>query len=92
MIEFPFSARLEVLKVALPELRVPWPRTVAPSRKVTVPAGVPVPVDFTVAVNVTFCPNTDGSAEDVRVVVEPKALTTWITAPEVLPPKSESPP
>lgn len=34
------TARLFVVKVAVPELNVPLPRFVAPSKKVTVPEGV----------------------------------------------------
>ena len=48
-----------VVYVATPEvLSVPMPSDVAPSRKVTVPVGVPVPgpVRATVAVNVTDSP------------------------------------
>jgi len=45
-------------------------RTVVPISKVTVPAGVAVPVfGETVAVNVTPCPKTDGSSEEMTVVV-----------------------
>jgi len=45
-----------VEKVATPEaFRVPVPRLVIPSRKVTVPVGVPLPEEAaTVAVSVTF--------------------------------------
>jgi hypothetical protein len=47
--------RAEVANVALPELKVAVPRVEAPSRKVTVPVGVPVAggTALTVAVNVT---------------------------------------
>jgi len=42
-------------EVAIPPASVPVPRTVGPSRKVTVPVGVPLlgAVAFTVAVKVT---------------------------------------
>jgi hypothetical protein len=55
-----------VLKVAVPEPRVPVPRVVVPSLKVTVPVAVE---GATVAVNVTACPNVDGLAEEVTAVV-----------------------
>jgi hypothetical protein len=55
VIEFVPTARLLVLKVATPELRVPVPSVVVPSMKVTVPVGVLPVADegATVAVNVT---------------------------------------
>ena len=42
-------------ELAIPPERDPVPRTVGPSRKITVPVGVPAPgaVAFTVAVKVT---------------------------------------
>jgi hypothetical protein len=42
---------------------------VAPSINVTVPVGVPEPVDATVAVKVTDCPYRDGFRLDCTVVV-----------------------
>jgi hypothetical protein len=46
--------RLEVAKLALPPLRVPVPRVVVPSKKVTVPVAGPAPdPGVTVAVKVT---------------------------------------
>src|SRR5947209_5611955 len=62
-----------VLRVATPPLSVPVPRVVAPSLNVTLPVGVPAPgaTGETVAVTVTDCPDTDGLAEDVSVVVVP---------------------
>ncbi len=57
---------------------VQLPITVAPSRKLTVPAGLPAPgaTTATVAVNVTLWPKTDGLAEDVRLVLVLALLTT----------------
>ena len=54
------------------------PMLVAPSRKLTVPVGVPAPgvATTTVAVKVTDCPNTDGLVDDVSVVVVFALLTT----------------
>jgi hypothetical protein len=51
------------------------PRLVLPSKNVTVPVGVPVPDDgLTEAVNVTFCPRTDGFCEEVTEVLVPVRL------------------
>ena len=46
----------------LAELSVPVPKVAAPSLKVTIPSGVPLPgaTGLTVAVKVTDCPATDG--------------------------------
>jgi hypothetical protein len=52
------------------------PITVAPSRKFTVPVGfTTVVLPVTVAVKLTDCPNTDGFADDARVVVVLALLT-----------------
>src|SRR6266436_4176777 len=59
---------------AWPELfRVPVPRVLGPSLKVTVPVGVPAPAifAFTVAVKVTACPDTEPRSEEVTPVVVP---------------------
>jgi len=58
-------------KVAVPADRVPDPRRVAPSKKLTVPVAVPAPGEtaLTVAVKVTDCPKTEGLVEDVNTVV-----------------------
>ena len=57
---------------------VPLPMTVAPSRKLTAPAGVPAPgaTTATVAVKVTLCPKIDGFTEDVRPVLVLALLTS----------------
>jgi hypothetical protein len=72
--------------VPLPELKLAVPRVAAPSRKVTVPVGVPDPgaTALTVAVNVTAWPNTDGSAEEISLVVLVALLTVWVRPAEVL--------
>ena len=63
------AVRDDVVNVAcLLPLRVPLPIVVVPSRKLTVPDGVPEPL-VTVAVNVTDCPAVDGFAEEVSAVV-----------------------
>ena len=65
------TERLDVVKVATPPARVPVPNEVVPSKKETVPVGVPAPgvVAVTVAVKVTDWPMTDGLVSDVRAVV-----------------------
>ena len=72
---------------------VPLPITVVPSRKLTVPAGVPAPGLTTaiVAVKVVDCPKTDGLTDDVRLVVVLALFTTWLTAVLVLVRKLPSP-
>jgi hypothetical protein len=83
------------VNVAWPEpFRVPVPRVLGPSLKVTVPVGVPAPGLFTVtvAVNVTDCPNADGLAEELTDVVVPAVFTIWLSVLEVLPLKCVSPP
>jgi hypothetical protein len=57
---------------------VPLLTTVVPSRKLTVPVGVPAPglTTATVAVNVTLCPKAEGLTDDVRLVVVLALLTT----------------
>ena len=68
-----------VLKVAIPPLRVPVPMGEPPSRKATLPVGVPAPgaTTVTVAVRVTACPNTEGFWEEVTVVLLSALVTTW---------------
>jgi hypothetical protein len=82
-----------VEKVATPPVSVPVPITVAPSRKLTVPVGVPAPglTAATVAVSVTDCPKTDGLVLEMRLVVVLALLTTWLTAALVLVRKLVSP-
>ena len=58
-----------VEKVATPLVRVPLPKKLAPSKKRTVPVGVPEPGEFavTVAVNVTESPKFEGFNEEARL-------------------------
>ena len=66
------TVSVDVVKVAWPDpFRVLVPRDVAPSKNSTEPAGMPAPgaTTFTVAVNVTDCPNFDGFADDATDVV-----------------------
>ena len=51
------TASAEVVKLAVPLVRVPVPSVVSPSMKVTLPVGVPLPdEEATVAVKVTESP------------------------------------
>src|SRR5438552_1939043 len=87
--------RALAVNVAWPEpSRMPVPRVLDPSLKVTVPVGVPAPGLFavTVAVKVTDCPDTDGLPEELTDVVVPAFFTVWVSVLEVLPVKVASPP
>src|SRR5206468_157306 len=66
--------------------RVPVPRMVEPSLKVTVPVGVPAPGLFavTVAVNVTACPDSEGLAEEVTPVVVPGSVVVVVVDVDVV--------
>ena len=82
------TARALVANVATPEaFNVPVPSDVTPSKNSALPAGVPVPGEFTVtvAVNVIDCPNFDGFAEDVTAVVVPPFSTFCVNTVELLP-------
>jgi hypothetical protein len=61
------------------------PNVVAPSRKVTVPVGVPAACEVTCAVNVTDCPMREGFNEEVKVVVVPLLLSIVIAPPVTVP-------
>jgi hypothetical protein len=88
------TARLDVENVALPEFKVAVPSVVDPSRKVTVPVGVPEPdVGVTVAAKVTTCPNADAfNDDDTAVVVVVPPVTVCVMAADVLRKKLASPP
>ena len=74
--------RVEVLKlVVLPESGAD-PSSVAPSKKFTLPAGVPAD-EPTVAVSATDWPNVDGFGEAAKVVVVGAGLTTCNRTAEV---------
>jgi len=76
------TASAEVLNAAeLPE-RVPDPSNVAPSKKFTVPVGVP-PEEVTVAVSVTLSLNVEGFGADVRTVAVGAEFTVWVLIGDV---------
>ena len=83
----------EVASVALPPLKLAVPSVVAPSRKVTVPVGVPDPgaAALTVAVNVTLCPMTVGFCDELTFVEVEAVFTVWLMAADVLALKLLSP-
>ena len=89
----PFAS-VETAIDALPvAFNVAVPIAVVPSMNVTEPVGTPVAgaTGATVAVRVTACPTVEGLGVVVRVVVV-WALTTCVTAAEVLARKSRLPP
>ena len=68
------------------------PRLELPLLKVTVPVATPLNCPSISAVKVTDCPDVEGLRDDFKVVEELALLTVWLTAADVLPAKSESPP
>ena len=82
------TASAEVVKEPAPvESKVAVPRLVAPSRKVTVPVGVPVDA-LTAAVSVTACPKTVGFLEETKVVVAPVVFTVKVAALDMTEPEA----
>jgi hypothetical protein len=64
------AASPAVVRVALPLLsRGAVPRTVEASSNVTVPVGVPAPLDVTVVLRTTGVPEAEGFGDDVSTVV-----------------------
>jgi hypothetical protein len=87
------AARVLVVKIATPLVRVAEPMLAEPSRKVTLPVGVPA-VEVTLAVSVTAAPAATGlgaAVSTVEVGAGAGALTTSKTAVEVLAAKSAVP-
>jgi hypothetical protein len=80
-------ARVEVERVATPlEFRAEVPSVAAPSRKVTVPVGVPVSfIDVTDAVNVTSWPEVEGLGDEPTTVAVAARLVfmSTLTSPLV---------
>jgi hypothetical protein len=65
----------------------PVPRVVVPSRKATVPVGVPGLLDVTVAVKVTAAPLDAETAELTNAAVVAPGVMVSVIAAEVLPAK-----
>lgn len=85
------AASVDVVKAALPLVKATVDNTVVPSLKVADPAGIPVVEDFTVAVNVTDPPSTDGFTEERTAVEVAALLVTKFSTADVLPLKLASP-
>jgi len=74
--------RLDVLNVAVPELRLPVPITVCPALNVTVPVAVDGAI---LAVKVTDWPTNEGFKDELTVVVVAVlAVTVCVTADDAL--------
>jgi hypothetical protein len=87
------TASVDEVKLATPPLfNVPVPSEVVPSRKVTVPAGVPEVLDVIVAVNVTRAPLDAVAVELTNTAVVGASVMVSVIAAEVLAVKLESPP
>jgi len=79
------TVSVDVVKVATPLLfNVPVPSAVVPSRKVTVPVGMPEVLNVIVAVNVTGEPPNAEAAELTNAVVAAARVMVSVTAAEEL--------
>src|SRR5690348_4562611 len=76
---------VEVVSVAFPMLRLAVPILEPLSRIVTVPVGVPVVLELTVAVIVTDCPWLIVRELDDTLAVVPPLFTRYESAVDVLP-------
>jgi hypothetical protein len=93
VIEWLPTVSVDVVKVATALLfKDPVPSEVVPSKKVTVPVGVPELLDVIVAVNATGAPLDAEAAELTSTAVVAARVMVSDTAAEVLPRKLESPP
>ena len=80
------TVSVDVVKVATALLfSAPVPSVVVPSRKATVPVGVPEVLDSIVAVNVTAAPLDAEAAELTNAAVVDASVMVSFTAAEVLP-------
>src|SRR5262249_49175652 len=82
------SARVEVVKVAVPALRrTGGPSGVVPSKKVTMPVGVPDPAvsALTVAVKVTGRPGLGGRTEHGKVTTVMLPGVIWLAGVTLMP-------
>src|ERR1700728_3088055 len=80
------TARVLVVNLATPALRVEVPIFVVPFLKVTVPVGVPENVGCTVAEKVTYWPEADGFGDAVSPVVVLEVIEKLVVSvPSTLP-------
>jgi len=79
------AERVEVVSVAFPLLRLPVPILEPLSRNVTLPVGVPVVLELTVAVNVTDCPWLIVRELEDTFVFVPALFTGYERTVDVLP-------
>ena len=79
--------------MAVPPLSVPVPSVVEPSRKLTVPVGVPLPgaTALTVVVKVNDSPKTEGLSDEVTLLEVAAWLTFRVRGADVLFTKLPSP-
>ena len=83
------TASVVVISDALPPLRATVPSRLAPSKNCTLPVG---PENgLTVAVNVTCCPNVEGSSDDVNAVAVLAGFTVCVSEEAMRPAKVASP-
>jgi hypothetical protein len=86
------TVSVDVVKLATPlPFNVPAPSAVVPSRKVSVPLGVPALLDVIVAVNVTGAPLVAEAPELTTTAVVAAGVMVCVTAGELLAVKLESP-
>ena len=93
MIEWLPRDKREVVNDALPLLRDRSPICTPPSKKRTVPVGVPEPgaTAATFAVKVTFCFTFEGLRDEPSVVVVAAMFTAWLTGADALARKFDEP-
>ena len=83
---------VEIAKIATPlAFTGELPRVVFPFEKVTVPVGVPVAVEVTVAETVMGCSKVEGLVEEVSAILVLAFCTTCLRTDEVLGSEFESP-
>jgi len=86
------TGSIAVVKTAEPPLKGTVPRLVLPLLNVTEPVATPPYSPEMFTVRLTDCPKLEGFADEINVAVELALFTVWLTAVEVLPAKSASPP
>lgn len=74
------------------EFKADVPNVVVPLENVTVPVGVPLELELTVAVMVTDCSKLEGLAEEISAMLVLAFCTTWFKTGDVLGSEFVSPP